>query len=338
MNIFVKTQNGGYEIVLERGALSKVSSFLNLNCKVLIVTDDAVPECYAKEVAKQCKLAKIITLPQGEQSKNLESWTLLLKAMVENNFTRTDCVIAVGGGVVGDLAGFAASAFMRGIDFYNIPTTLLSQVDSSIGGKTAVDFMGYKNLVGAFYPPRKVIIDPDTLKTLPQRQIVNGLCEALKMATTSDEKLFSIFEKEQISEEILDEIIYRSLMVKKAVVEADEHENGLRKILNFGHTIAHAIESINGMDKYYHGECVAIGMLPMCSKSVRERLSAILLKIGAPVLLQENANDIIEAARHDKKAYSDKITVVTVSEIGKAQMENLEFSEFEEMIRSVTLK
>jgi 3-dehydroquinate synthase len=261
--------NGGYDIILERGALQKVNELLDLDRKVLIVTDDGVPEAYAKVVASQCKEAEIVTIPQGEQSKNIENWSMLLKALVENNFTRSDCVVAVGGGVVGDLAGFAASSFMRGIDFYNIPTTLLSQVDSSIGGKTAVDFMGYKNLVGAFYPPKKVVIDPYTLRTLPQRQLTNGLCESIKMGLTSDKELYEIIAKNDLDDDTLDEIIYRSLLIKKAVVEADEREGGLRKVLNFGHTIAHAIESINGLEKYYHGECVGIGMLPMCSQKVR---------------------------------------------------------------------
>lgn len=338
MNIFVNTQSGGYEIVLERGALLKAGELLNLNRKALIVTDDGVPEAYAKAVASQCKEAKIVTIPQGEQSKNIENWSLLLKALVENNFTRTDCVVAVGGGVVGDLAGFVASSFMRGIDFYNIPTTLLSQVDSSIGGKTAVDFMGYKNLVGAFYPPKKVIIDPYTLRTLPQRQLTNGLCESIKMALTSDKELYEIIAKNDLNDDTLDDIIYRSLMVKKAVVEADEREGGLRKVLNFGHTIAHAIESINGLEKYYHGECVALGMLPMCSEKVRESLFLTLLKFGLPTELEEDPEQIIDAARHDKKAFGDNITVVKVAQIGEFSFENIPFSEFEEMIRSVTLK
>ncbi len=338
MKIHIKTQSGGYDIFLERGLLLKAGELLNLDRKVLVVTDSGVPEAYAKAVASQCKSPVILTIPQGEQSKQIETWSLLLKKMVENGFTRTDCVVAVGGGVVGDLSGFAAASFMRGIDFYNIPTTVLSQVDSSIGGKTAVDFMGYKNLVGAFYPPKSVIIDPDTLKTLPKRQISNGLCEAFKMAMTSDKELFEIFANKDITDEVLDEIIYRSLLIKKSVVEADEREGGLRKVLNFGHTLAHAIESINDMEKYYHGECVAIGMIPMCSESVKERLLPVLEKLGLPTVLDESADSLIEACKHDKKAFGDNITVVTVSEIGSFQMKNLVFTEFSDLVRSVALK
>lgn len=338
MIIKVKTSSGEYDIVLERGVLKKAGELLDLNRRVLIVTDDGVPEIYAKTVAKQCKSPVILTIPQGEASKQTDSWALLLKTMLENDFTRTDCVVAVGGGVVGDLSGFAAATFMRGIDFYNIPTTVLSQVDSSIGGKTAVDFMGYKNLVGVFYPPKKVIIDPETLETLPTRQISNGLCESVKMAMTSSEELFKIFETKEITNEVLEDIIYRSLLIKKQVVEADEREGGLRKILNFGHTLAHAVESINKLEKYYHGECVAIGMLPMCSDNVRARLLPVLEKLNLPTALDENADELINACKHDKKAFGDSITVVTVEEIGKFQMKNLTFGEFSSLVRSVALK
>ena len=228
---------------------------------------------------------------------------------------------------------------MRGIDFYNIPTTVLSQVDSSIGGKTAVDFMGYKNLVGAFYPPKRVVIDPYVIRTLPERQVVNGLCESLKMALTSDKKLYEIFKNSsEFDFDTIVEIIYRSLLIKKSVVEQDEHEGGLRKVLNFGHTLAHAIESVNGMDKYYHGECVAIGMLPMCSQSVREELSNIIIRLGIDITIKEDAERLIEACRHDKKMSGDKITVVTVPEIGNFDIKNITFDEFSDMIRSATSK
>lgn len=323
---------------MNRGALAQVGQLLDLNRKVLIVTDDGVPSIYAKTVAESCKEPLIITIPQGEQSKQTDTWQTLLKAMVENSFTRSDCVVAVGGGVVGDLSGFVAACYMRGVDFYNIPTTILSQVDSSIGGKTAVDFMGYKNLVGAFYPPKKVIIDPDTLKTLPERQISNGLSEAVKMALTSDAELFEIFESEDISKDkILDTIIERSLLIKRDVVERDEHEGGLRKILNFGHTLAHAIESINEMEKYYHGECVAMGMLPMCSDDIKPRLLHVLNKLKLPTVLVGGTDKLIEACRHDKKTSGDNITVVTVPEIGKFEMKTLNFYEFAQLIRRVTL-
>ncbi len=256
MIVPVKTDTWDYDIVLEPGALGRAGELLNLRRRVLIVTDSGVPERYAECVAAQCEKAVTVTVPQGEKSKCFDELQHILKAMLDNSFTRGDCVVAVGGGVVGDLSGFAASCYMRGVDFYNIPTTLLSQVDSSIGGKTAIDFEGVKNIVGAFYQPRKVIIDPEVLSTLSRRQLMAGLCEAIKMAATSDAELFSLIERSTELTADLPEIIYRALMIKKKVVELDPRETGLRKILNFGHTIGHAVESFNG-GRLLHGECVA---------------------------------------------------------------------------------
>lgn len=336
MEISVKTTLSEYSIVLERGALNRMGDLLDLNRKVLIVTDDGVPESYSKTVANASKTPVVVTVPQGEKSKNIDTLQMILKSMVENDFTRSDCVVAVGGGVVGDMAGFAASIFMRGIDFYNIPTTVLSQVDSSIGGKTAIDFLGYKNLIGSFYQPKKVVIDPETLKTLPQRQISNGLAESLKMALTSDSKLFKIFEEQDVSrDDVIDKIIERSLLIKKEVVEKDEREGGLRKILNFGHTLAHAIESINEMKKYYHGECVAIGMLPMCSDEIKPRVLSVLKKLNLPTSLEETAVQLIDACKHDKKAFGENITIITVEKIGEFKMKNISFLQFENIVKKV---
>lgn len=334
MVITVKTGGGSYNIRLERGALKKAAEVLNLNRRVLIVTDSGVPKEYAETVAAACKDAVIKTVPQGEKSKQIETYKDVMSVLVENGFTRTDCVVAVGGGVVGDLAGFVAATYMRGIDFYNIPTTVLSQVDSSIGGKTAIDFGGYKNIVGAFYPPRAVLIDPDTLKTLPKRQINNGLAEAVKMALTSDAELFEIFEKADIYGS-LDVIIERALFIKKHVVEEDEYEGGLRKILNFGHTLAHAIESAEGMEHYYHGECVALGMLPMCSESVRERLIPVLRRLSLPTDIESDTETLISASAHDKKLSGDSITVVYVKTAGSYELKKMSFADYSDMIRQV---
>ncbi|MEE1331005.1 MAG: 3-dehydroquinate synthase [Acutalibacteraceae bacterium] len=333
MIIPVKTTTGGYNITLERGAHTFADKYFKLDRKVLIVTDDGVPAEYAKTVAASCRTPFIITLPQGEKTKSLDSYKYLLSEMVKNDFTRSDCVVAVGGGVVGDLAGFVAASYMRGVDFYNIPTTVLSQVDSSIGGKVAVDFDGYKNIVGAFYPPKAVIIDPDMLKTLPDRQISNGLAESVKMSLTSDKELFALFENGDIINNI-DKIIEGSLKIKRFVVEQDEKEGGLRKILNFGHTLAHAIESENAMEKLYHGECVALGMIPMCSEEVRCRLIKVLEKLNLPTKTETDAEAIISAMKHDKKMSGDKITVIFVPEIGQYEMREMPFSDFEEQIRS----
>lgn len=335
MVLTVKTSGGEYPIYLERGGLSRAGERLSLHRQALIVTDDGVPASYAAAVAAACAHPTIVTLPQGEPTKCMEQYRHLLQVMVEAHFTRTDCVVAVGGGVMGDLAGFAAATYMRGIDFYNVPTTVLAQVDSSIGGKVAVDFEGYKNLVGAFYPPRAVLIDVDTLQTLPPRQIANGLAEAVKMSLTSDEALFRLFETQDDPVAQIERIVQDSLCIKRQVVEQDEKEGGLRKILNFGHTLAHAIESEQGMTALYHGECVALGMLPMCAPAVRERLRPVLEKLGLPTAVSGDPETLIEAMRHDKKMAGSDITVVTVPAVGQWELETLPFDGFAARIREV---
>jgi len=334
MIIPVKTATSEYNIVLERGALNRLDEYLNLNRRVLVVTDSGVPAVYAQTVAKQCKEPYVVTVDEGEASKSFENYKMLLSCMVKYGFTRSDCVVAVGGGVVGDLSGFVAASFMRGVDFYNIPTTVLSQVDSSVGGKVAIDFDGYKNIVGAFYPPKAVIIDSDTLNTLPQRQISNGLAEAVKMSLTSDSELFQLFETQEIMPNI-DLIIEGSLKIKRYVVETDEKEGGLRKILNFGHTLAHAIESENEMQNLYHGECVALGMIPMCSEKVRARLIKVLEKLNLPIKVDYDTNKIIDAMRHDKKMAGDEITVIYVPQVGSFEMRKMPFEELAKNFREV---
>jgi 3-dehydroquinate synthase len=322
-----------YDIVVQRGILAKAKEHLNLNRRVLVVTDSGVPEEYAQTIAGQCKEGFICTVPMGEESKSLTVFEQLLHTMLEHGFSRKDCVVAVGGGVVGDLSGFAASAYMRGIDFYNIPTTLLSQIDSSIGGKTAINFGGVKNIVGAFYQPKKVLIDPQLLETLPQRQIANGLAEAIKMSLTSDKELFELIEKKEIASH-MDDIIIRSLTIKKNVVEQDEKEAGLRKILNFGHTIGHGIESSEGMSDLYHGECVALGMIPMCSERIRPRVIEVLKKCNLYREINYDWDKIAAAMFHDKKADGDAVTVTTVEEIGSFELKTVKSLEVMEMAKA----
>jgi 3-dehydroquinate synthase len=265
-----------YDIILKNGALENLYQFARLDRKVAVVTDSGVPAEYAQRVADQCRESTIITVPQGEASKSFKVLETVLRQMLEFNMGRGDLVVAVGGGVVGDLAGFAAAIYMRGIDFINCPTTTLSMIDSSIGGKTAVDLGDTKNIVGAFWQPKLVIVDPATLSTLPRRHYINGLAEAVKAGLLADPELFAIFEKGDIDTQI-SEIIYRSLRFKKNVVEQDETERGMRKALNFGHTIGHGIEAVKGIKGrrtvgLFHGECVALGMLPMIeSKALQKR-------------------------------------------------------------------
>ena len=330
MTIHMNLAQNSYDILLERGLLSKAAQHLNLNRRVLVVTDTGVPETYAKTLAAQCKKGVIYTVKMGEASKSLDTFGQLLQTMLDHDFSRKDCVVAVGGGVVGDLSGFAASAYMRGIDFYNIPTTLLSQIDSSIGGKTAINFGGTKNIVGAFYQPKKVLIDPDLLKTLPQRQMANGLAEAIKMSLTSDRELFELIETQDI-ESNLEEIILRCLKIKKHVVEQDEKEAGLRRILNFGHTVGHGIESASDL---YHGECVALGLLPMCGDHLRPRVVEVLKKCCLYRVIPYNWEKITEAAFHDKKADGDTVTVTLVSEPGKFELKTMKCLEVMELAKA----
>lgn len=332
MIIRINLGQDSYDIVVERGLLARANKYLNLDRRVLIVTDTGVPTSYSKAIAEQCKEGIIYTVEEGESSKSMDAFGRLMQTMLDNGFSRKDCVVAVGGGVVGDLSGFAASAYMRGIDFYNIPTTLLSQIDSSIGGKTAINFGGVKNIVGAFYQPKKVLIDPEVLKTLPPRQIANGLAEAIKMSLTSDKELFELFENRDV-EPNLDEIIIRSLNIKKSVVELDEKENGIRKILNFGHTIGHGIESSEGMSELYHGECVALGMIPMCGEKIRPRVIAVLKKCNLYRELDYDWDKITDAAFHDKKADGDKVTVTLVNEAGKFELKTMGCLEVIEMAK-----
>ena len=331
--IHMNLKENSYDILVERGILRRAGEHLNLQRRVLVVTDTGVPADYAQTLARQCKSPVICTVDAGEGSKSLEGFGRLMQAMLDNGFSRKDCVVAVGGGVVDDLSGFAASAYMRGIDFYNIPTTLLSQIDSSIGGKTAINFGGVKNIIGAFYQPKKVLIDPDLLKTLPPRQIANGLAEAVKMALTSDAELFALLETKTI-EDHLDEIIIRSLQIKQSVVEQDEKEAGLRKILNFGHTIGHGIESSEKMTDLYHGECVALGLIPMCGEAIRPRVIEVLRRCGLYQLPALDWNKIAEAMFHDKKADGDTVSVTMVFQPGQYELKTLACTDVIEMAKS----
>lgn len=310
-----------YDIILKRGALENLYQFARLDRRVAIVTDSGVPEAYARRVADQCQDTRIITVPQGEASKSLKTLETVLRQMLDFGMGRGDLVVAVGGGVVGDLAGFAASIYMRGVDFINCPTTTLSMIDSSIGGKTAVDLGDTKNIVGTFWQPKLVIVDPDTLSTLPRRHFVNGLAEAVKAALLADPELFSIFEQGDVDARI-DEIIYRCLRFKKNIVEQDETEQGMRKALNFGHTLGHGIEAVRGIKGrrttgLYHGECVALGMLPMIeSKTLQKRVRAVYRRLGLPLRASYDKQKVLAEMLHDKKAQAGQITLIKVPGLG----------------------
>ena len=339
MVLTMELGKNSYDIVVERGALARVGELLDLDRRVLVVTDHGVPRQYARAVALASAQPTVVTVAVGEGSKSYETLAELHEAMLRVGFTRSDAVVAVGGGVVGDLAGFAAATFMRGIDFYNIPTTVLSQVDSSIGGKTAINHAGVKNCIGAFHQPKRVIVDHDVLSTLPARQLSNGLAEAIKMAATCDAKLFARMENEPIKA-ILDDVITSSLRIKKYVVEQDETEKSLRRVLNFGHTLGHGIESeavlLCEERALYHGECVALGMLPMCAPEVRERLISVLKKAGLPTEIEIDVDRALAAVAHDKKMSGDRIHYVYVPEIGRFEFRSATLDEYAELVKSAT--
>ena len=322
MIIPVGLDKDSYNIVIERGALKRAAEIFDLDRKVMIVTDSQVPVEHYCGLASACKVSVAGIFQEGEASKTPQNFLNICNKMLKEGFSRRDCVVAVGGGVAGDMAGFAAACYMRGIDFYNVPTTLLSQVDSSVGGKTAVDLNGVKNIIGAFHQPRGVIIDPDVLKTLSHRQFACGAAEIIKIAACMAPELFERIESCGIAgNPDIDEIIAAAVALKVRVVEEDEREKGLRKVLNFGHTLGHGIEAVTGL---YHGECVALGMLPMCSGAVRERIQEVLKRENLPVGFFEKAPEpvkVIEAAMHDKKAEGESIVTVRLDNIGSFRFE-----------------
>ena len=326
-SIYIKASRE-YDVLVERGLLDRAGELLrevSAPGMAAIVSDDTVYALYGERTVKALEKAGYrvhsFTFPAGEGSKNLSTYADVLHFLGEHRFSRSDVVVALGGGVVGDLAGFAASIYMRGIDFINCPTTTLSMIDSSIGGKTAVDLGDTKNIVGAFWQPKLVIVDPDTLSTLPRRHFINGLAEAVKASLLADPELFAIFENGDVDAQI-GEIICRSLRFKKNVVEQDETERGMRKALNFGHTIGHGIEAVKGIKGrrtvgLYHGECVALGMLPMIeSKALQKRVRAVYRRLGLPTRTTYDKEKVLAEMLHDKKAQSGQITIIKVPGLG----------------------
>ena len=321
-----------YEIILEKGAIDNITKYLDLDRKVLIISDDLIPQKYIDTVKNQINDYHIFIIPHGDNNKSLENYSKIMSYLIENNFSRNDAIIALGGGVVGDLAGFVSSTYKRGIDFYNIPTSLLAMVDSSIGGKTAINFDGYKNMVGSFYQPKKVIIDPNTLLTLNKRELYSRLVEAIKMGATNDKELFELIENSSNLFEDIESIIRKSLLIKKDVILKDTYEKNIRKVLNFGHTIGHAIESISKFS-LLHGECVGIGMLYFSSKSVRDRIEKVLKKYDLPISYDVSKELLIDNIIKDKKMNKDSISIIKVNEIGSFIIEDVNIDEIKNYMK-----
>ena len=323
MQINIDLAERSYNIYIEDSCIRRAGELFNLDRKCLLVTDEGVPPEYVKTVAAQCREPLVVTVPAGEGSKSFAMLERLLLEMLNAGFTRRDCVVAVSGGMAGDLAGFAAASYMRGIDFYNIPTTLLSQADSSIGGKTAVNLGGVKNIAGAFWQPRGVLIDPLLLATLPERHKAAGLAEIIKAGMIGDADLFRYIGDCRGSGGCLSgmdvmKVLEAALLVKRRVIQEDERENGLRRILNFGHTIGHGIESVTGL---LHGECVALGMIPMCSPQARQLLLPVLDRAGLPVSADCDPGAVFDAVMHDKKMENGGIKAVYVDKPGAAEVQ-----------------
>ena len=321
-----------YNIYLGNNELDNLAKYFNLNRKVLVVTDSNIPLEYVNKVLNSCLKGHLVTLTPGEESKCFDNYLKLNKILLENEFSRTDAIVALGGGVIGDLSAFVASTYMRGIDFYNIPTSLLAMVDSSIGGKTAIDFLGVKNVIGSFYQPRGVLIDIDTLDSLDRRQLMSGLVESIKMGLCLDRKLFDLIKNSSSLEENIEEIIYRSIECKRKVVEEDEKEKGLRKVLNYGHTFGHAIEESSAL-KLLHGEAVGIGMLYFTSFKVKEDLIDVLNRYELPTSYNLKEEDVDKYVTKDKKRDGDKIDIVYLEDYEKFSFLKLSYEEIKDYVK-----
>lgn len=329
MHYMVQLQEHSYPIYIERNQIEHLKQVLDTKRNLMIITDDGVPRQWVNLVSKQCPNSFVVTFKQGEASKNFETYQFLLKEAIQHKMTRTSAIVALGGGVVGDLAGFVAATYMRGIDFYNIPTTLLSQVDSSVGGKVAIDMDSYKNVVGTFWQPKAVVIDPNVLTTLSDRQINNGLIEALKAGLIQDAELVKEFEKEKLD---IDTIIARSIQVKQKIVQEDERELNIRKCLNFGHTIGHAIEGAYGF-RYLHGECVALGLLFFLEdKDLKKRVKKILARLHMPEMPAYDPETLMSYIQHDKKGKENTITICRVQKAGSYLLEDVSYDTIYELL------
>lgn len=334
-----KKIDSSYEILIERGLLRRIPADLKrqkYGNKYAIVTDKIVERIYGKEMLHNLQAKGInsclISFEGGEKSKNLRTVEKLLDKMLSNGLDRKSCVIALGGGVVGDIAGFAAASYMRGIPFVQVPTTLLAMVDSSTGGKVGVDLRNGKNSCGAFWQPKRVYVDLAALESLPKREIINGMSEVVKSAIIKDAKLFKYIEEnaERILKpdlKVMENVIARSCNIKAFVVERDEYEENLRKIVNYGHTIGHAIEVLTNYRKYTHGEAIAIGMaveadiarrLGYLKKEEAQRQNNLLRRIGLNTALPRiDEKKILNELRKDKKAVGGRAQFVLPERIGK---------------------
>lgn len=352
MNISVDLSHHQYNLLIEKDCLSSIGErVLSIwgDRKVVVITDELVDSLYGREVKESLEKSGfdvyIFSVVPGENSKSLDQASAIYEYLAQINMSRSDGIIALGGGVVGDLAGFVASTYMRGISFIQIPTTLLAQVDSSIGGKTAVNTTFAKNLIGTFYQPDAVFIDPLTLNTLDSRRIQEGLAEIIKSAAIKSKRLWDKLGKLESLDDcilVVDELIYECCQIKKSAVIADEFDHGERLLLNFGHTIAHGIEQIKGYGVVTHGEAVSIGMVTITRQNelfhnmghkTSTALAELLTKFGLPIQLPTiNSKRLYDVILHDKKVTGDRIKIVLLHKIGMAYVKEIPLSKFKDYL------
>ena len=341
-----------YRILIGRGCLKdagkEAAGVFPAGARTVVAADSNVAPLYAQEVLASLKAAgfspSLFTFPAGEGQKHLGTVADLVAAFADRGLTRSDFAVALGGGVTGDLAGFAAAIYLRGIRFLQIPTTLLAQIDSSVGGKTGADLPQGKNLIGAFHQPSLVLIDPDTLSTLPDRVFSDGMGEAVKYGCILDRALFSRIAKENVREDPVP-MIFRCVDLKRELVERDELDNGDRMLLNFGHTFGHALEKLHGYRDLTHGEAVGVGMVLMakCGEAAgltepgtAERIEAALKTYGLPTSDRMEPARIAEAALSDKKSRGDSIHLVLLRHIGEGYLHTVRQSELRGFLEAAT--
>ncbi|MFQ9924499.1 MAG: 3-dehydroquinate synthase [Beduini sp.] len=336
MEMLVNLKEKSYPIYIEQGLLHQVGEKIKAiyqGKKIAIITDDQVNHYYGEIVKSQLEkdyAVTIVEMPHGEKSKSFDVLPALYKQLLDFNLTRSDLIVALGGGVIGDLAGFVAATYLRGIPFVQIPTSLLAQVDSSVGGKVAVDLPAGKNLVGAFHHPKMVLIDPLVLKTLEPRFIHDGMGEVIKYGCIKDVSLFKQLAAYKDFGDLykdIDEIIYRCVDIKRRVVENDEKDFGDRLVLNFGHTLAHTIEQYYHYEKYSHGEAVAIGMYQLTKiaeergltpKNTAEKIKAVLERYELPTACKEEMVVLKNTIKLDKKNINSKLSLILLKNLGEA--------------------
>lgn len=338
-----------YDIIIENGILDKLGETLTQFDgvkSVCLVSDDKVFSLYGEKCVKNLEKCgfSVFTyvFENGEKSKNEKVLFGLLNCLAENKLTRTDMLIALGGGVVGDLCGFAAAIYLRGVKFVQIPTTLLAMVDSSVGGKTAIDIPAGKNLVGAFHQPSLVLCDPLALRTLDSEIFRDGCAEVIKYGVILDRAFFELLKTPVTKDAgIIEDVIYRSVSIKRDVVEQDEFDTGLRQLLNFGHTLGHAIEKLSSFE-LSHGVCVAKGMYlaavlaaSLGYKDCTQEVKKILLDYGFDLSCPYSARDIADVALSDKKRTGDSITMVLPKDIGECVLEKMKVTELIKNIEKV---